>query len=308
MTGLAARSLALAAFTLALSGAGCRRERSPSRGPVSTLDAGVQGAFPVSTRDDLGRSVLVPSGPRRILSLLPSFTETLFALGVGDRVVGIDDFSDYPPATAQLPKLGGLYDTHLEQALALKPDLVLVAADSSVVGSLGRGGAAVWAGNPRQFADVFREIEATGLLVGREREAGLLVAQMRSQIAAVEASVRGLSPVSVYYELDPAPYTVGPSSFIGVLIGKAGGRNIVPAGLGDFPKINPELVVSSNPSVIIGASLEDVARRPGWHDIAAVKQGRVYKWSGEEAHLVSRPGPRLPDGLRALARRLHPEP
>jgi iron complex transport system substrate-binding protein len=238
---------------------------------------------------------------------LPSFTETLFALGVGDRVVGVDDFSDYPGAAKNLPKLGGLYDTQVERALSLKPDLIFVSEGSAVVSSLSRGGAAVWAGSARKFEDVYRVIELTGKLVGRPREAALLVTQMQEQIATVEAGVRGLPAVSVYYELDPSPYTVGPSSFIGVMITKAGGVDVVPATLGDFPKISPELVVSTNPSVIIGASLDDVEHRPGWRGIAAVKNRRVYQWSPEEAHLLSRPGPRLPEGLRALARRLRPE-
>jgi iron complex transport system substrate-binding protein len=255
----------------------------------------------------LGRSVVVPTRPQRILCLLPSFTETVFALGAGEQVVGVDDYSDYPAATQHLPKLGGLYDTQLERALALKPDLVLVSEASAVVASLSAGGAPVWAGSPRRFEDVYRVIEVTGKLVGRPREAAELLTRMRNEIAAVEASAHALPPVSVYYELDPTPYSVGPSSFIGVLLAKAGGLNIVPQALGDFPKLNPELVLSSNPSVIIGASLEDVARRPGWSALTAVKTRQVYQWSSSEAHLVSRPGPRLPEGLRALAQRLHPQ-
>jgi iron complex transport system substrate-binding protein len=298
------RTITALALGFALGWTGCKRGPSP---PVAVSEAGVETGFPAQVRDDLGRSVVVPSSPHRILSLLPSFTETLFALGAGDRVVGIDDFSDYPEAAKHLPKLGGLYDTQVERALSLKPDLIFVSEGSAVVSSLGHSGAAVWAGSARKFEDVYRVIELTGKLIGRPREAALLVTQMQDQIATVEASVRGKPAVSVYYELDPSPYTVGPSSFIGVMIAKAGGVNIVPATLGDFPKINPELVVSSNPSVIIGASPEEVEHRPGWSGIAAVKNRRVYQWSTAEAHLLSRPGPRLPEGLRALARRLHPE-
>ena len=298
------RTVSALALAFALVAGGCKGGPSP---PVAASDAGVEAGFPVQVRDDLGRPVVVPTSPHRILSLLPSFTETLFALGAGDRVVGVDDFSDYPGAAKNLPKLGGLYDTQVERALSLKPDLIFVSEGSAVVSSLSRSGAAVWAGSARKFEDVYRVIELTGKLVGRPREAALLVTQMQEQIATVEAGVRGLPAVSVYYELDPSPYTVGPSSFIGVMITKAGGVNIVPATLGDFPKISPELVVSTNPSVIIGASLDDVEHRPGWRGIAAVKNRRVYQWSPEEAHLLSRPGPRLPEGLRALARRLRPE-
>ncbi|MES1183130.1 MAG: ABC transporter substrate-binding protein [Myxococcales bacterium] len=301
-----ARSAAAWSLALALAGSGCRGEPSPSS--LTTSDAGATHDFPVQVRDDLGRSVVVPARPRRILCLLPSFTETVFALGAGDQVVGVDDYSDYPPATQHLPKLGGLYDTQVERALALEPDLVLISEAHGAVAALASGGAAVWAGSPHRFEDVYRVIELTGTLLGRQREAAELVARLGAEIAAVEASVRSFPSVSVYYELDPAPYTVGPNSFMGVLLTKAGGRNIVPATLGDFPKINPELVVSSNPEVIIGASLDDVARRPGWGDLSAVKTRQVYAWSSAEAHLVSRPGPRLAEGLRALAQRLHPHP
>src|SRR5207253_139591 len=128
--------------------------------------------------------------------LLPSCTETLFALGSGDRLVGVDDFSDYPEAVNQLPKLGGLYDTQVERALALKPDLIFVSEGSPAIAPLARAGAAVWAGGARKFEDVFRIIELTGQLIGRAHEATQLVAQMHEQIAGIEATVRDLPPVS----------------------------------------------------------------------------------------------------------------
>lgn len=307
MRGRTSRPAAVLVLALALVGLGCGREPSPaSIGPA--LDGAASVTFPVRVNDDLGRSVVVSAPPQRIVCLLPSFTETVFALGAGDQVVGVDDYSDYPEATQHLPKLGGLYDTQVERALSLKPDLVLVSESNAALSSLSAGGAAVWAGSPHRFEDVERVIALTGKLLGRPREAAELLARMRAEIAAVEASVRTVPPVSVYYELDPTPYTVGPSSFIGVLLSKAGGANIVPETLGDFPKINPELVIASNPAVIIGASLDEVTRRPGWSDLSAVKTRRVYEWSGAEAHLLSRPGPRLAEGLRALAQRLHPRP
>ena len=256
----------------------------------------------------MGRLVVVPAEPKRIICLLPSFTETLFALGLGERVVAVDDYSDYPPEVQRLPKLGGMYDTQVERALSLKPDLVLMPEGGTTVWSLARGGAVVWAGSARKFEDVFRVIEETGKLVGRPRQASELASRLRAEIASVEASVQTLPPVSVYYELDSTPYSVGPASFIGVLIGKAGGKNIVPAALGDFPKLNPELIVASDPEVIIGASLTEIARRPGWSGLSAVKNRRVFNWSPDEAHLLARPGPRLAQGVRALARYLHQTP
>jgi iron complex transport system substrate-binding protein len=287
---------------------GCERESSVASHSAPARVAGSDDGFPLLVRDDLGRPVRVSTRPQRVLCLLPSFTETVFALGGGDQVVGVDEYSDYPAATERLPKLGGLYDTQVERALALKPDLILVSEASAAIASLSSGGAAVWAGSPRKLEDVYRVIEVVGQLLGRGHQAAELVLYMQSELDAVEASVRDLPRVRVYYELDPTPYTVGPTSFIGVLLSKAGGLNIVPPELGDFPKISPELVLFENPTVILGASSEDVARRPGWGELSAVKNRRVYQWSSAEAHLLSRPGPRLPEGLRAVARRLHPTP
>lgn len=284
--------------------AGCAKatpEREGNTRPVSSA------AFPVSVVDDSGRSVLVPRAPLRIITLLPSFTETVFALGVGARLVGVDDFSDYPNEVARLPKLGSAYDTQLERVLALKPDLVLLSDDSKAAAALAGNGVHVFGASPRKLADVFRVIERTGELLGRKAEALALTARMRAELVELENRVKGAPKVSVYYELDPTPYSVGPHSFIGVLIQKAGGQNIVPASLGDFPKLSPELVIVQNPSVIIGASLEEVRARAGWSQIAAVQSGRVYKWAAAEEHLLSRPGPRLPQALRALIAKLHPE-
>jgi len=191
-TSRRAKALALAfalALALVLVGSGCQREPSSTTAPTAS-EAGAVAAFPVQARDDLGRLVVVPAPPKRILCLLPSFTETVFALGAGDLVVGVDDYSDYPAASQHLPKLGGLYDTQLERALALNPDLVLVSEASAAVASLSAGGAAVWAGSPRRFEDVYRVIEVTGKLVGRPHQAAKLITRMRTEIAAVEASVR----------------------------------------------------------------------------------------------------------------------
>lgn len=245
--------------------------------------------------------------PRRIVTLLPSFTEIVFALGAGERVVGVDDFSDYPPEVARLPKLGGPYDPELERVLALHPDLVLLPSNSKVAAALSQIGIKIATAEPHRLAEALDVIELTGKLVGRKAEALALIDRMKRELAALQAKAAQARPVSVYYELDATPFSVGPDSFIGTLIQQAGGLNIVPAELGDFPQISPELVISKNPGVIIGAKLEDVRARPGWERIAAVQSGRVYTWSADEDHLLARPGPRLPQALKALIGKLHPE-
>jgi iron complex transport system substrate-binding protein len=310
-----------------LGAAACGRTPTPSgdrptaasTAPAVTAAAAAAGAataaaippagerYPIRLRDDRGVVVTVAAEPRRIVALLPSHTETLFALGVGERVVGVDDYSDYPGEVARLPRLGGLYDVRLEALVALEPDLVLCSESASAIPALERSGLTVWAGSAQRFEDIFRVIHAIAELVDRRAEAKRLCDHIDEDAAAIESRVRGREPVSVYYELDANLYAAGPSSFLGVLLTKAGGRNIVPTALGDFPKISPETVIAGDPSVILGAPLDEVARRPGWTRIAAVRSGRVYKLPPAESRLVLHSGPRIAEGLRVLARRLHPE-
>ena len=283
---------------------GCQRDAGIAE-RTGAAPGSTSSAYPIEIRDDLGRTVSLPAEPRRIVSLLPSHTETLFALGVGARVVGVDDYSDDPPEAARLPRLGGLYDAHLEEIVSLEPDLVLV-SEQARTEALERSGLTVWGGSARSFEDVFRVIQTIGRMLNRISEATRLSETIRKEVVAVEQRAAAGERVSVYYELDAAPYTVGPSSFVGVMLEKAGGDNVIPAGLGDFPRVSPELVIAGNPSVILGVPLADLVARPGWNRIAAVRDGRVYRLPPEESRLVVRPGPRIAEGMRVLARRLHP--
>jgi iron complex transport system substrate-binding protein len=267
----------------------------------------VEGCYPVRIRDDRGVTVTVGAEPQRIVSLFPSHTETLFALGMGPRVVGTDDFSANVPGAAGLPKLGGLYDTRLELLLSLHPDLALASEASSAAGPIERAGVAVWAGSAHRFDDVFRLFDAIGRIVCRPAEADALRRRVLDDLAAVARRVSDRPRVRVYYELDASLYTVGPRSFIGEMITRAGGTNIVPPDVGDFPKMSPEAVVAADPEVILGVSPEEVRRRRGWETIAAVRLGRVVKLSPAEAELVARSGPRIAEGLAVLARYIHPE-
>jgi iron complex transport system substrate-binding protein len=288
-------------FALVVS-AGC------GRSAAVTADAGASAApgFPRSIRDDLGRPVVVAAEPRRIVALLPSHTEVLYALGVGDRVVGVDDGSDYPPPVAALPRLGGLYDPHVESIVALAPDLVVASASGPLPERLAGLGLTVWAGAPNSLDDVYRVIDTLGRLTAREAEAEALASRMHREVLAAEAELQGAPRVRVYDEIDPTPYTVGPASFVGALLAKAGGDNIVPAALGDFPRVSPELVLAQDPEVILGVSCEDAARRPGWANLTAVRRGACSRLTPAEQNIVSRPGPRIAEAIRVLARHLHP--
>lgn len=266
--------------------------------------------YPLTVTDDLGRTVTLRQEPKRIIAMLPSHTETLMAIGAGDKLVAIDRYSNYPKAaTDRLPKVGSAFQPDIEAIVALKPDLVLADESSSsrLTEKLAAAGLTAYGGTAQTYNEVFDKMAVLGKLTNREAGATRLITKTRSELNELQRSVAKLPTVSVYYEVDPSPYSVGPNSFIGTLISKAGGKTIIPAALGDFPKIDPELIVKANPQVVVGVTPEDAAKRPGWGALRAVRTGRVYKPSAEERDALSRPGPRLPAALRTLIRALHPE-
>ena len=266
--------------------------------------------YPLTLTDDLGRTITLKSEPKRIIAMLPSHTETLFAIGAGDKLVAVDKYSNYPKdATDKLAKVGSAFQPDLEKILALKPDLILAdeSKSSKLVSKLEAAGLTVYGGTGQTYNEVFEKIALLGKITNREANATRLITKMRGDLNALQQSVLKLPKVSTYYEVDPAPYSVGPNSFIGTLITKAGGQTIIPASMGDFPKIDPELIVKANPQVMIGLSLDDAKKRAGWLSLKAVNSGRVYKPSDEERDALSRPGPRLAVALKALIRMIHPE-
>ncbi|AWN22758.1 ABC transporter substrate-binding protein [Deinococcus irradiatisoli] len=263
--------------------------------------------YPLTLTDDLGRKVTLKSEPMRIVSMLPSDSETLCALGACDKLVGVDEYSDYPAQLSKVAKVGNLYQPNIEALVALKPDLVLVSKYGDLTAPLTNAGITVVAVNPETYEEVFSKTLTLGKIVNREAQAKALVTQMRRDIAKVEILTKNAAhKPTTYYEIDPTPYTVGPNSFIGVLLTKAGATNIIPASLGDFPKISPELVVKSAPQLIFGVDPAAAKARPGWNTIPAVKTGQVIKDDALD-HILSRPGPRLPQALLGLAKRVHPE-
>jgi iron complex transport system substrate-binding protein len=271
--------------------------------------AALAAPYPLSVTDDLGVTVTLEREPERVVAMMPSHTETLCAIGACDKLVGVDDFSNYPPETDDLPRLGGAFTPNLEAIIALEPDLVLADESSDLAAALRNAGVTVYAGTAQTFEETFEKFEVLGQLVNREIEAALLVERVRGEIDAIAEQAEALEPVSVYYEIDPTPFSVGPASFIGVLLAKAGGDNIVTADLGDFPQLEPEFVIAADPEVII-VSEEDadaLAERPGWANITAIAQGRVVTTDAVTRDTISRPGPRMVDAVRFFAQALHPE-
>ena len=265
--------------------------------------------YPYSVTDDLGFEVTLTAEPMRVVAMIPSHTETLCAVDACDKLVGVDTYSNFPASVEDLPKLGSAFEPNLEAIVAAKPDLVLVDESSDLAQALRQLGVPVYAGTAQTFDEVFQKFTVLGALVNRETEAALLSGRVQGRIRAISERAGQLDPVSVYFEIDPTPYSVGPDSFIGVLLSRAGGKNIVEAGLGDFPQLDPEYIVAADPEVII-ASERDAAtlpERPGWAGIDAVKSGRVVPTDSEIDDAISRPGPRIVDAVAFFARALHPD-
>ncbi|WP_018466678.1 ABC transporter substrate-binding protein [Calidithermus timidus] len=266
--------------------------------------------FPRTVTDDAGRSVTLKKAPQRIVSMLPSATETICSLSEAAcrRIVATDQFSNWPEMVKGLPKAGGFINPNPELIVSLKPDLVIISR-GRLLEALERAGLTVYVTNPQTYDDIFRTARAYGELLGLRAEAERLVARVQAEVFALETrAAKASERPLVYYEIDPTPYTAGPSSFIGTLISKARGQNIIPAELGPFPKINPELVVQKNPQVIVVTHPEVAAikNRPGWASVSAVKNNRICAFSGQQDDLLSRPGPRVAQGLKLLIECFHP--
>ena len=253
--------------------------------------------------DDRGVSVRLVPVPRRIVSVLPSLTEMVCALGRCQRLVGVDRYSNYPDSVRSLPKVGGGLDPNIEAIVALQPDLVLLATSSPAADRLQALGIRVVALEPKNYADVQRVLERVGLLLGvpdaqrlwREIDAGVAAAALTLPPRAKGARV--------YFEVNSAPYAAGEASFIGETLTRLGAANIVSRALGPFPKINPEFVVRADPDVIMvgDASFTGMAQRPGWAGMRAIQAGRVCAFTPAESDVMVRPGPRMAEAARSMA-------
>lgn len=269
--------------------------------------------YPLTVIDDLGREVTLTAEPQRLIAMVPSHTELVCALGACERLVAVDDFSNHPEAVNDLPHLGSAFTPDLEALVALEPDLVLVDEYSEMAAALSELGIVVYAGTPQSLDEIFDSYEIVGALLNREAEAALLADRVRGTIDAVAARTAGIEPVRVYFEIDATPYSVGPNSFIGLLLARAGGISIVPADLGDFPQIDPEFVVAADPEMIVladapfGESLATLRERPGWSALGAIEKGAVAELSQAQVDLLNRAGPRVGEAVQFLAQLLHPD-
>lgn len=269
--------------------------------------------------DGLDRQVTLPAPAETVVSLAPSNTEILFAIGAGDQVIGRDEFSDYPQSAADIPTVGGGFgDYNLEAIVELEPDLVLAAEINTPeqVKALSDLGLTVYLlANPTSLDEMYGNLLTLAELTGHVPETESLVAELKDRVAAVDETIANAEDKpSVFYELDAtdpsAPWTAGAGTFIDTLISRAGGENIASDLEGQYLQISIEEILVRDPQVILlgdaayGITPESLQDRSGWGNLSAVEADKIYPF---DDNLASRPGPRLVDGLEELAKLLHPE-
>jgi len=271
-------------------------------------------SFPLKLIDDAGREVEVKKEPERIISLAPSNTEILFALGLGDKVVGATDFCDYPEEAKSKDKIGGFSDPNIEKIIELKPDLILgTGMHQKIIQQLEDVGLTIFILDPKGIDDVLKSIGTVGTLTGQTDASEKLVTEMNEKINEVKGKVADLTNEQkplVYYEVWNDPImTVGPGALMYEIIEMVGGQNIAADFKEEYPQLSLEVLIEKDPQVIIASAGSmsapgKVKERKGWEDISAVKEGKVYIIDEDK---VVRAGPRIADGLMDVARIIHPE-
>lgn len=298
-------ALVAALTALALGGCSTPAAETPQADPATEV-----AAFPVTVTDDAGRTVTVEAQPERIVSLAPANTEIVAALGLLDRLVGVTSFCDYPAEVADIEKVGDFVGPNVEAVAAVDPDLVLATTgvQDDVIQQLEAIGATVVAIDPQDLEQLYAAIEMAGAVTGAGEEATILVSNMRADVDAVGETLRDAEPASCFIEIAQEPlFTAGAGTLMDDLITVAGGTNVV-TDAGWVP-YSLEQLLEDDPAVYMAtlgsmSDPADLAARPGFSALSSVKNGRVAVL---DDNLVSRPGPRVVEGIKAIAAALHPD-
>jgi iron complex transport system substrate-binding protein len=314
-------SIALLAAVALAACAGSTPAPTPAPAPTNTAvptEAPTLAPTPIVINDGAGHELTLDGPTERIVSLAPSNTEILFAIGAGGQLVGRDDFSDYPEEALDVESIGSTYgELNVEAIVGLQPDVVLAAGITPPehIQALEDVGLPVYVvGNPDDFPMLFDNLRAVGVLTGRNQEAETLTTDLEARYQSVTGAVAGADPVSLFYEVDgsdpTAPWTTGSGTFQQLMFELAGGQNIA-ADIEGWGQLSLEQIVVADPQVIIfgggpfvPTTIESLKARAGWGGIRAVEEDRVYDVNTD---LLDLPGPRLVDGLEQVAHILHPE-
>jgi iron complex transport system substrate-binding protein len=297
-------ALALAATALPL--AGCQDRSAEKSSPIRNASS----KYPVTVTDDAGRKVTVEGEPKRIVSLAPANTEILFALGLGDRVVGVTSYDDYPAQVSEIAKVGDFAGPNIEAVAAADPDLVLATTgvQADVIKQLEGLGAVVIAVDPQTLGALYDDIDEIATVTNRPSEGDKLVARMQDKVAEIRDAVSKEPTVSAFIEIGQNPlFTVGSGTLLGELLEAAGGSNVVsqvgyvPYSVEQLVKADPAFYLATKGTMSDPSALE---KRAGYKGLTAVREGHVAIL---DDNLVTRPGPRVVDGLEQIARALHPD-
>lgn len=318
------RRLSTLVLVLASLLAACRAapadSSSPREAPPTTPVASesTSAAYPLTVTDDAGREIALEAEPATIVSLAPSNTEIVCALDACDRLVGVTDFDDFPAEVADVDKVVTMAQVDVEAVVAAEPDLVLAAGNeltpTAIIDQLDELGLPVLVLYPESIDEVMADIEMVGAAIGRVDAATALVDQMAVRVEAVESAVAELERPRTFYEVsvfEGSIYTAGEGSFLASLIETAGGDPITGDALStsipleDLVAADPELILLGDATYDPTITPESVAERDGWGAMTAVADGRVVTVSDDV--VITRPGPRIVDGLEALARAIHPD-
>jgi iron complex transport system substrate-binding protein len=288
-----------------------------SHPPAPASSAPSSPAYPLSVTDDAGRSVSLASEPVRIVSLAPSNTEVVCALGACNELVGVTDFDDYPPQVADVPKVVVQAVPDIEKIVAAEPDLVLAAGNQqtpqAALDQLDELKIPYLVLYPETLDAIYADIELVGAALGASDEAATLTAEMRQKAQAVQDAVAGADRPSVFYEVSVYQgviYGAGSDSFLASMIELAGGEPVVGDATGviqleDLVEADPGLILLGDAAYPPPVTAADVAARPGWEKLGAVANGKVIPMRQDV--VITRPGPRIVDGLEALAQAIHPD-
>lgn len=280
----------------------------PAPAPTTQVDA-TKTTYPLTIIDDAGRTVTIAAEPKRVVSVAPSNTELLFALGKGDILVGRSEFDDYPAEAAKIPSVGGFFPPNYEAIVAAKPDLLLMIGGSVAERDklANEYKLPVLVLDAQNFEAVYKDIEMLGKVVNAQQAANKLVEQMRAEVAAVHDTVKGKAKPTIFYESWHDPLmTAGQKTFIDDLVTLAGGTNIA-ADVEGWTTYNLEQVQAKDPEFYVTSKEEvaSVGQRPGFAGLKAVKEQKVFAM--DDPNIAVRPGPRLVEGLKWFAKLLHPE-
>ncbi len=299
-------SLLLVVFALV----GCTQPKSESK-PIGN-DSSYKT---INIIDSRGREIIFERPPKRIISLSPAHTEILYKLGLGNNLVGTDTFSDFPSDAKIKPKVGDAFNINLEAVAELQPDLIYTTFETPVTALEDMGVKVLYLFAANDIQGVIENIKLLGTITSKEEEARNIIASMEKNIENIRSRLSDISVEErIYYELDPGLYTAGPESFIGDILNLLKTDNISNGISNPYPKLSQEIIIESDPTIIIladsidylpnGVTVQQVKNRPSWHNISAIRNDRVYSFNDS---LISRPGPRIVEGINQLALLIHPE-